>query len=239
LGTAEARARNSAAGELEEDARLTALFLWTLQSTDKGLTAENAENAEGEQEEEDEEEAGKPKKGYTLIYDVVRRFAQPLGIHLDDWNGRIVEVKKGVVRLLPALEREEQLFGASGTHAAARALERTGGRDPQYMLFPEQPEGRSARGRKPRRSRRQEEAEALAPRRAVPAGRQEATTLDRVHAAMILQARGEATALRAMLQAETERSPDFLRLANALSALYPKDSEEKRLLDAMLLAVPR
>jgi hypothetical protein len=26
---------------------------------------------------------------------------------------------------------------------------------------------------------------------------------------------------------------------NALSALYPKDSEEKRLLDAMLLAMPR
>lgn len=31
----------------------------------------------------------------------------------------------------------------------------------------------------------------------------------------------------------------FERLANALSALYPKGSEEKRLLDAMLLAVPR
>ena len=30
LGTAEARARNGAAGALEEDARLTALFLWTL-----------------------------------------------------------------------------------------------------------------------------------------------------------------------------------------------------------------
>ena len=29
------------------------------------------------------------------------------------------------------------------------------------------------------------------------------------------------------------------RLAHALSALYPKDSEEKRLLDAMLLAMPR
>ena len=39
--------------------------------------------------------------------------------------------------------------------------------------------------------------------------------------------------------AEQERGPDFLRLANALSALYPKESEEKRLLDAMLLAVPR
>ncbi len=33
LGTAEAQARNGAAGSLEEDARLTALFLWTLQST--------------------------------------------------------------------------------------------------------------------------------------------------------------------------------------------------------------
>jgi adenine-specific DNA methylase len=33
LGTAEARARDGAAGVLEEDARLTALFLWTLQST--------------------------------------------------------------------------------------------------------------------------------------------------------------------------------------------------------------
>ncbi|MBI2467324.1 MAG: hypothetical protein HYV62_05850 [Candidatus Rokubacteria bacterium] len=45
--------------------------------------------------------------------------------------------------------------------------------------------------------------------------------------------------VRALLQAEIERGPEFLRLANALSALYPKDSEEKRLLDAMLLAAPR
>jgi putative DNA methylase len=32
---------------------------------------------------------------------------------------------------------------------------------------------------------------------------------------------------------------DLMRLANALSTLYPRESEEKRLLDAMLLAVPR
>jgi putative DNA methylase len=31
----------------------------------------------------------------------------------------------------------------------------------------------------------------------------------------------------------------FLRFANALSALHLRESEEKRLLDAMLLAVPR
>ena len=33
--------------------------------------------------------------------------------------------------------------------------------------------------------------------------------------------------------------PDFLGLANPLLALYPKQREEKRLLDAMLLAMPR
>ena len=33
--------------------------------------------------------------------------------------------------------------------------------------------------------------------------------------------------------------PEFRRLANALSVLYPRVSQEKRLLDAMLLAVPR
>jgi hypothetical protein len=69
--------------------------------------------------------------------------------------------------------------------------------------------------------------------------RREATTLDRVQAAMLLQAGGRANALRSLLKSETERSPDFLRLANALSAQYPKVSEEKRHLDAMLLAAPR
>jgi hypothetical protein len=56
---------------------------------------------------------------------------------------------------------------------------------------------------------------------------------------MLLQASGRSNALRALLKGEQGRSPDFLRLANALSALYPNGSEEKRLLDAMLLAVPR
>ncbi len=41
------------------------------------------------------------------------------------------------------------------------------------------------------------------------------------------------------IKAEQERGPDFFRLANASSALYPAVSEEKRLLDAMLWAVPR
>src|SRR5436853_6943663 len=77
LGTAEAKARNGAAGALEEDARLTALFLWTLQST-RVQVEENAdddsENEEqaGDEEEEEDNASGSKAKGFTLVFDVVR-----------------------------------------------------------------------------------------------------------------------------------------------------------------------
>lgn len=236
LGTAEARARNSAAGALEEDARLTALFLWTLQSTERQNGGAAEDEADGEDQDDEEAPSRPAGKGYTLVYDVARRFAQPLGIHLEDWEGRIIEIEKGVVRLIPVLERSGKLLGPEGAQAMAQAIERSRAVDPQLLLFPEQSRVREGvapavggRGRRPSRDR---EAAAAEPRA-------EATTLDRVHAAMLLQASGHAAALRALLKTETERSPDFLRLANALSALYPKDSEEKRLLDAMLLGVPR
>lgn len=50
---------------------------------------------------------------------------------------------------------------------------------------------------------------------------------------------GLADACQAALVPRQQRGPDFLRLANGPSARYPKESEEKRLLDAMLLAAPR
>ena len=56
---------------------------------------------------------------------------------------------------------------------------------------------------------------------------------------MLLQAGGQSNALRALIVSEQERGPEFLRLSNALSALYPRGSREKRVLDAMLVAVPR
>jgi hypothetical protein len=244
LGTTEAKARNGAAGAVEEDARLTALFLWTLQST-TGETAEAAgDNGEDEElPDEDDEEEGSSRgkaKGFTLVFDVVRRFAQPLGIELPKWEGRVIETKKGVVRLLPIAERAKQLFGEDGAQAVAARLEQevaVGTNPLQGMLFPDmRPSAAPAiRGRGRIRGTRGNvdvSDESLAAAR-------EATTLDRVHAAMLLQAGGRTNALRALLKAEQERGPDFLRLANAFSALYPKGSEEKRLIDAMLLAVPR
>ena len=243
LGTEEARARNSAAGALEEDARLTALFLWTLQASANAEEGKS-EKAKGESEQgdeekeelEDEEQSAvrtrKSRSGYALIYDIARRFAQPLGIHLEEWEGRIIQIEKGVVRLLAVSERAEQLFGKEGAAAVAEAFERGQVRDPQMLLFPED-EGTTAVPKVKGRSKKAKKEDAAG------ASRREPTTLDRVHAAMLLQASGQSAALRAMLGAEQDRGPDFMRLANALSALYPKNSEEKRLLDAMLLAAPR
>ncbi|GIW84010.1 MAG: DNA methylase [Gemmataceae bacterium] len=234
LGSAEAKARNGVAGALEEDARLTALFLWTLQSTNgesAGTEPEEGGEEDGDPEEDEEEETTPKKpKGYTLVFDVVRRFAQPLGIDLPKWEGRVIETKKGVVRLLPVTERAKQLFGEDRAEAVADQLERHRTGPVQMSLFPE--ENAAAAGRGKRKRRLDLSDESLREHRG-------ATTLDHVHAAMLLQSFGRANALRALLKAEMERGPDFLRLANALSALYPKDSEEKRLLDAMLLAVPR
>ncbi len=238
LGTAEARARNGAAGALEEDARLTALFLWTHQSTSlngapNAAGAESSEEDVSESADEDDDEAssGATKRGLTLIYDVVRRFCQPLGIHLDTWNGRIIETKKGIVRLLPVKERAEQLLGKDGASGVADMIERSRGEPIQLSLLEDdRPRKTGRRGGTKSAKSAPDEAPTLAPG---------TTTLDRVHIAMLLQASGKSNALRTMLKAEAERGPDFFRLANALSALYPRDSEEKRLLDAMLLAAPK
>ena len=181
-----------------------------------GADEEVAGEAEDESDGADAEEDGggrKASKGFTLIFDIVRRFAQPLGIHLDAWEGRIIETDKGIVRLLPVTERACQLFGDEGAAGLADRIERTPTSARQLELFPA---AREPAELQPRGQRR----------RFVTASAQsavaQATTLDRVHAAMLLQASGRTNGLRALLAAEQERGPDFLRLDNALTALYPQ-----------------
>ena len=241
LGTPESRARNDVVGALEEDARLTALFLWTLQ----GSGSDEARNDDqptyaGDAGETDA--GGRPQKGYQMPYDLARQFAQPLGIHLDEWKSRIIDIDKGAVRLLPVVARAGQLFGAAGSSALADEIETSAVASPQLGLFPETESPARPRGRQIREAAGGDRPGGVSAGGdrpgGVSAGRR-ATTLDRVHAAMLFQHSGHSQALRALIRSEQEKGPDFLRLANALSALYPNGSPEKRLLDAMLLAAPR
>jgi hypothetical protein len=233
LGTGESKVSNGSAGVLEEDARLTALFLWTLQSTNGSKEEsedQKIEDEESDETEDDEEETPKVKpKGFSLIFDIVRRFAQPLGIHLPDWEQRIIETKKGVVRLLSITERAKQLFGEETASAIADRIESMPEISQQLTLFPLKMDERAPqiKVRKTKRHTAVISDESFETKMT-------ATTLDRVHAAMLLQKSGRTNALRALLKSEQERSPAFMRLANALSALYPEGSEERRLIEALL-----
>jgi hypothetical protein len=61
------------------------------------------------------------------------------------------------------------------------------------------------------------------------------TTLDRVHQGMILFAAGRGEALkRFIVEDGVGRDGKFWRLAQALSALYPSGSDEKRWVDGVL-----
>ena len=200
----------------EEDARLTALFLWTLQSTE----------SRGDEVTGGSEGRGANRRGgYALPYDVVRRFAQPMGIDLDASTGRVIDQRKGVVYLLTLAERAKVLFGRDSTPKLAEwtPLSRDVG---QLMLFDGNEAEQAARA-------------GTTPEPVLDLASERATTLDRIHVGMLLQAGGNATALRSLIEEERQSGPGFLRLANALSALYPGGSQEKRVLDAMLLAVPR
>lgn len=224
LGSAESMARNGATGALEEDARLTALFLWTLQSTDTTATSSNEEMDDDSVDEEDSPKKAKPKAGLSLVYDVARRFAQPLGIDLSKWDKRIIDIDKGGVRLIPVWERADTLFGSD----KVSQVDATFDVKEQLEIFEEYTSKPSPkiRGKKVKLSGANEDTHPIM-----------VTTLDKVHAAMLLQDNGQTNALRALIKSEMERGQDFLRLANSLSALYPKGCDEKRLVDAMLLSV--
>ena len=101
---------------VEEDARLTAMWLWTLSTSGTGGSAASTAasgDEEGNDEGDDEEKSTQKAKadgGFTLEFDAARKIAQGLGAHLEDL-GRVVEIKGDQARLLSVAERTRHLFG--------------------------------------------------------------------------------------------------------------------------------
>src|SRR5208337_4317085 len=93
------------ASGFEEDARLTAMWLWTLSGVHGGEDG-TADAPEGDEEETTH---GTPK-GYVLEYDAARKIAQGLGAHLESLAS-LVEVTGETARMLPVAERAAFLFG--------------------------------------------------------------------------------------------------------------------------------
>jgi adenine-specific DNA methylase len=200
----------------EEDARLTAMWLWTLSP---GPQSNNSSPMDGESVEEeasdDEEDSGKAAKssGFVLEYDAARKIAQGLGAHLEELF-TLVEVKGDKARLLPVAERTKYLFGKGETDLPTGSKKKKA----QPKLFQELDELAVQAG--------------WGPKGAPTLGE---TTLDRIHQSMILFAAGRSEAMRRFLVEDGAGSDErFWRLANALSALYPANGDEKRWVDGVL-----
>ena len=96
----------------EPDARLTAMWLWTLSTAaSNGNGATKAEDNEFVEDEEEDENANAKSKvgGSVLEYDAARKIAQGLGAHLEQLTS-LIEVKGSSARLLPVAERTRSLF---------------------------------------------------------------------------------------------------------------------------------
>jgi putative DNA methylase len=208
--------KDADAAGLEPDARLTAMWLWTL-GAGSGQQTAGSKSEEDEGEDADEEGNGsKPAKmsGFTLEYDAARKIAQGLGVHLEQCEG-FVEVKGDKARLLPVAERSRRLFGKD-TEAPAAGRKKK--KVQQKTLFEEaaEAEGDAVWG------------ELKGP----PPG---TTALDRLHQAMILfgAQRGELLK-RFLVEDGVGKDARFWKLAQSLSALYPAGSDEKRWVDGVL-----
>ncbi|MEM3485849.1 MAG: hypothetical protein QXI12_09535, partial [Candidatus Methanomethyliaceae archaeon] len=196
----------------EEDARVTALWLWTLRTRTSLPTKEAEEDKERESENGDEETQKEEKKRrWTLPYDDARLLIQALGAN-ETWlkrPGGIIEVKGNTARLLPVAERRRYLLGRQMKTKAVR-------REKPKTLFDEEEINEDV------------EIEAIT----FEPGK---TLLDRLHQAMILFADGRSTLLRTFLvEMGYGKDPRFWRLADALSRLYPRASQEKRWVDGVI-----
>ena len=195
----------------EADARLTAMWLWTLNA---GSTDPHGDAPE-ESDDESESSSKKVKGGgFTLEYDAARKIAQGLGANLENLNS-LVEVSGDTARLLPVGERGLHLFGKDEGKIAPQRKKR----EPQLDLFKvleQVAEGETAFGE-------------------TKIERHGQTVLDRIHQSMILFAAGRGEALKRFLVEDgAGRDQRFWGLAQALSALYPSHTEEKRWVDGVL-----
>src|SRR5208283_4264679 len=127
--------RDADAASLEPDARLTAMWLWTLGAAASPTNGNGLSAADHDGQEIDEEEGENAVKasGFTLEFDTARKIAQGLGIHLDK-SPSVVEVKGDKARLLPVAERTKYLFGKQAVDAPA-TKKKPKKKDTQLTLF--------------------------------------------------------------------------------------------------------
>ena len=208
---------------LEPDARLTAMWLWTLGGASRNGNERTIIDEDQESNLDDEDHnastaTGKSKLsgGFLLEYDAARKIAQGLGVHLEQ-SESLVEVKGDKARLLPVSERTQYLFGkdAKGSEAIGNGKKKV----KQKMLFDQLDDVDAAES-------------GWADLKGPEAGK---TVLDRVHQSMILFAANRSEMLKRFLVDDgVGKDARFWKLADNLNKLYPTGTDERRWIEGVL-----
>ena len=219
--------KDADASGLEPDARLTAMWLWTIGG---GATNGNGKAAGGDAESTDDvadDDDGEPEAsatgakltgGFLLEFDAARKIAQGLGVHLEQCTS-LVEVKGDKARLLPVAERTQFLFGKGTQAGVGKAESRKRKAKVQKNLFEELGEAEAAEV-------------GWGEIKGPPPG---TTTLDRVHQSMILFAANRGELLKRFLVEDgVGKDARFWKLADNLNKLYPPGTEERRWVEGVL-----
>jgi adenine-specific DNA methylase len=191
----------------EADARLTAIWLWTL-STGNETTPNNKET--------DETDSKTSKtSGFTLEFDAARKIAQGLGVHLETLP-TLVKIKGDKATLLSVAERSPNLLGKAKISLPKSKKTK---KDQTPLItgiedyIPEE----------------------TPPTEDLDLTGLGNTVLDRIHQTMLLFAAGRSEAIKRFLVDDGVGDDQrFWKLADCLSKLYPNNSEEKRWVDGIL-----
>jgi adenine-specific DNA methylase len=237
----------------EEDARLTAIWFWVLKAAQgNGGTSARSLSEEEEKHYESPEDAAtsttKKVSGYPMEYDAARKLAQGLGADLKKLNrpGGIISIQNKTAVLNGIASRERiligqqlSLFGEGIDIYAGKAVREI--ENPTATL-------RSIHDRTPRLFDQSFKPQNDLSQPSLPLPNASdayslmerlleggSTVLDRLHQAMLLFGRSQTSLIGPLLN-ETGMGADqrFWRLAQALSALYPANSDEKRWVDGVL-----
>ncbi len=239
--------KDADASGLEPDARLTAMWLWTVRPDPSATNGNGSPDqaADEVQDAEDEDPQDRPIAvgAYTIEFDAARKIAQGLGANLETLKS-VVEVKGKTARLLLVSEREPFLF-------ATKVSPQTAGQpSPPTETRQTTKRGKSRRPAKGQQAfgvnaedglnsqpaiQREDRADVSPHDVDTPEYRAAETVLDRIHQSMLLFARGRSDALKRFLVDDgIGKDARFWKLAQSLSALYPPGTDEKRWVDGVL-----
>jgi putative DNA methylase len=198
---------------LEEDARLTAMWLWTL-TAGAGEAGSIDQDSSGNDDENETTSLNKIASGFSLEYDTARKIAQGLGADLEDLR-TLIEVKGDKARLLPVVERASKLFGASALQQQPVKKKK---KVQMSLSFGDADLADDSKYE-------------LSELKVYEVGK---TVLDRLHQAMLLFSTGRTEALKRFLVEDGAGKDDtFWKLAQSLTSLYPKDTDERRWVEAV------